>query len=673
MVETKLEGKAMNRIRQTISLALVFALVGIGLTTARAQRTYRTDERQAGELIRRVETSSNNFQSSLNDALNRGRYNTSNAGDIGNYTQNLRDAVAQLRDRFDRRAAVAADVQNVLQQASLVNGFLVNNRMGARVQSDWSLVRSDLDALARAYNITWDWSQTGSTYGTQEYGYPSATTGQTYRVSDAQLDALLRRIAFESDRFRSDLGNASTRGGYDNTRAGDNINQFVTDFADATAQLRSRFDARRSVSSDVENVLRQATYIDDFVRRNSMPYRVANDWTALKSDLNQLASAYNVAWNWDVRSLPYPGTTTGGDYGTGGGYGVNGRLTGTFRLDPSRSDNASSIADRAVRNLPYTEQQRVRDQIMRRLEAPDMLAIERNGNNVTIASSRAPQTTFVANGVESREQLPNGNYSRVRAQINGDQLIVSSAGNRETDFSVTFDPIEGGQRLRVTRQIWNDRLGQNPVVVQNVYDRTSDVAQWNVYTGTTSTYDQTGSLPSGSYIVPDGTTLIATLDTDLTTRTANTGDRFTMTVNSPSQFAGAVIEGHVANIARSGRVTGRSEMSLNFDDIRMRDGRTYQFAGFIDSVRTSNGETVQVDNEGTVRDQSQTRTTEERAAIGTAVGAIIGAIAGGGKGAAIGAILGAGAGAGSVYAQGRDDLEMVRGTEVTIRASAPNR
>src|SRR5436190_1349101 len=88
----------------------------------------------------------------------------------------------------------------------------------------------------------------------------------------------------------------------------------------------------------------------------------------------------------------------------------------------------------------------------------------------------------------------------------------------------------------------------------------------------------------------------------------------------------------------------------------MRDGRTYQFAGFLDSVRTSNGETVQVDNEGTVRDQNQTKTTEERAAIGTAVGAIIGAIAGGGKGAAIGAILGAGAGAGSVYAQGRDDL-----------------
>lgn len=57
--------------------------------------------------------------------------------------------------------------------------------------------------------------------------------------------------------------------------------------------------------------------------------------------------------------------------------------------------------------------------------------------------------------------------------------------------------------------------------------------------------------------------------------------------------------------------------------------------------------------------------------FGTAVGAIIGAIAGGGKGAAIGAIVGAGGGAGSVYVQGRDDLDLTRGTALTIRSSGP--
>jgi uncharacterized protein YcfJ len=113
-------------------------------------------------------------------------------------------------------------------------------------------------------------------------------------------------------------------------------------------------------------------------------------------------------------------------------------------------------------------------------------------------------------------------------------------------------------------------------------------------------------------------------------------------------------------------------MTLNFERIRLRDGRTYSFAGFVESVRTANGETVRVDNEGNVQDSdSRGSTTAKRAAIGTAVGAIIGAIAGGGKGAAIGAAIGAGAGAGSVYVQGRDDLQLLSGTEVTVRASAP--
>jgi len=52
---------------------------------------------------------------------------------------------------------------------------------------------------------------------------------------------------------------------------------------------------------------------------------------------------------------------------------------------------------------------------------------------------------------------------------------------------------------------------------------------------------------------------------------------------------------------------------------------------------------------------------------------LIGAIAGGGQGAAIGATVGAGIGAGSVYVQGRDDLILAQGTEVTINASSPLR
>lgn len=142
-----------------------------------------------------------------------------------------------------------------------------------------------------------------------------------------------------------------------------------------------------------------------------------------------------------------------------------------------------------------------------------------------------------------------------------------------------------------------------------------------------------------------------------------------MTVRSPSNYADAIIEGYVSSVERSGRVAGRSEMTLNYETIRLPNNQTYRFAGTTESVLT-NGENVRVDRVGGVGEgDSQTRCTVTRTAIGAGIGALIGEIAGGGEGAAIGAAVGAGAG--SVYVQGRDDLELRSGAEITFRASAP--
>ena len=234
-----------------------------------------------------------------------------------------------------------------------------------------------------------------------------------------------------------------------------------------------------------------------------------------------------------------------------------------------------------------------------------------------------------------------------------------------------FDPTNNGQQLLVTRTLYSDRVSQ-PVMVRTYYDRVSDVAQLNIYDTNREDVNVGGSGAAvGSFIIPNGTQIVAVLNNDLSTQTVREGDRFTMTVRSPGQFEGATIDGTVTGVNRSGRITGRSEMTLDFESIRLRNGQSYSFAGILEGVRTPDGEVVRVDNEGAVRDSDQTKTTVTRTAIGTAVGAIIGAIAGGGKGAAIGAAIGAGAGAGSVYVQGRDDLQLNAGTEVTVRATGP--
>ncbi len=352
---------------------------------------------------------------------------------------------------------------------------------------------------------------------------------------------------------------------------------------------------------------------------------------------------------------------------SGGNYAAN-RLTGTYRLNQARSDNPTTIADRVTRTLPSGQQQRLRNTLMRRLEAPESLAVEQRGRTITIASSSAAQITFEADGREQIEQSRNARNMRTKATLTGDSLVVSSEGDRSIDYQVTFEPIGNGRSLRVTRRISDEGLSQ-PVVAKSVYDRTADTAQLDIYFGNNPVV---ADVPRGNFAVPDGTQLLAVLNNDLSTKQARDGDRFTLTVRSPSQYDGASIEGHVVKVNRSGRVSGRAEMSFEFDRIRLRDGRTTNFAGYIESVRTTNGETIKVDNEGRAQDDSsQTNRTVTRGGIGAAIGAVIGAIAGGGKGAAIGAAVGAGAGAGSVIVQGRDDLDLLSGTEFTIRASAP--
>ena len=489
------------------------------------------------------------------------------------------------------------------------------------------------------------------------------TQAQVYRGTNRSMRVLILRIDNSTNTFSNTVNAQRPRrgNGRGNVRDFQNLTGLTRDLDAAVNQLRIRFDQRQSSATDVQEVLNRAALVDRAVTEGSFRNTaVVNSWTTLRADLNQLASLYNLSWPAIGQTYPtgnYPGT----------GYGAN-RLTGTYRLNPSQSDDPGQAADRATQSLSSGERTRLRNLLAARLESPDQIAIELRGREVSLASSRAPQITFSADGIERVETTGGGRTIRARATLSGEQLTVSSTGDRDNEFNVTFNPIDG-RRLSVTRTVYVQGLAR-PVVVQSTYDKTSDVASFDINSGSPS-YPDNYPADNQDFILTNGESVVAVVDTDLSTASAREGDRFTAIVRLPNQYEGATIEGHVSNVQRSGRITGRSQMTLNFDTIRLRDGRSFRFAGLLESVRNTEGDVVKVDNEGSIRDDNQTNKTVQRTAIGTAVGAIIGAIAGGGKGAAIGAIVGAGGGAGSVYVQGRDDLELRRGTELTIRTTGP--
>ena len=187
--------------------------------------------------------------------------------------------------------------------------------------------------------------------------------------------------------------------------------------------------------------------------------------------------------------------------------------------------------------------------------------------------------------------------------------------------------------------------------------------------GTLSTDAQTRSTRrvAPRPLVPAGTQLRVRLNDTLSSKGSRVGDRFTATVVDPSRYDEATVNGHIRSIRKSGRVQGRTTMSLAFDSVRLTDGRSGVLRGEV--LRIYDSDSSKVDEEGRVQSGSRGKQTLKRSGIGAVAGAVIGGIAGGGKGAAIGTIVGGAAGAGSIAVEGSKELKIESGTEMLIRVN----
>ena len=632
------------------------AFVFLGLVSANfAQgqtRPYRVADRQVLTVLTRIETNTDIYKQQANNALRRGVLSNGDTQEtFSGYLSDFETAVANLNQNFDSRRSAGGDVEDVLNRAAAINDFMQRNRLNANAQRTWTTIRADLTTLANYYSVSWNWTNTNQNANPS----PTNTGGvRPYRVTDNNIQTLLRRLETRTDTYKREISSSLDRSISNDTRSEAAIINYVTEFENATDSLRRNFDSRRSTAADVEEVLNRGYYIDGFMRDYRLTGNAETQWRAIRTDLDTLATYYNVSWNWNRQYSP--------------ASQFDSRITGTYRLNLNQSDEVSSIVDRATANATINQRDRQRDNLERRLSSPDMLAIEKRGSQVTIASSTSPQVTFNADGVARTETTNNGRSIRVTASTNYDGISLSYEGDRANDYYVNFNQLSNGQ-LRVVRRLYLENRNET-ITVASVYDKVEVRANFSMVNNNQNTGNNTNGI--NDFVIANNTKVMAVLRTPISTKVSQNGDRFQMEITSPSQYNGAVIEGRVAKTERSGRVSGRANLSLEFDTIRLRNGQSYRFAGIVDSVRLTSGENVTVNNEGTVRDNNQTTKTVTRAGIGAALGALIGAIAGGGQGAAIGAGVGAGAGAGSVILQGRDDVELSEGTEFMITASAPN-
>src|ERR1044071_3340863 len=104
-------------------------------------------------------------------------------------------------------------------------------------------------------------------------------------------------------------------------------------------------------------------------------------------------------------------------------------LTGTYRLDTTKSENTDQIlSETGVSGSQRTD-------LQKKLEAPDQIAIDIRGDQVTLASSTASPVRIVADGTDRNKTGPHGGSIRTRATLRGQELTIASLGG-QTDCTV---------------------------------------------------------------------------------------------------------------------------------------------------------------------------------------------------------------------------------------------
>jgi hypothetical protein len=277
---------------------------------------------------------------------------------------------------------------------------------------------------------------------------------------------------------------------------------------------------------------------------------------------------------------------------------------------------------------------------------------------------------FVQGGKDWRNNLPR-DYRNSEAYQTRDAALASSSEEHRQGYELGFEfgYMDGYYgRSRNAGVPANGKLLAKAAALA----RAQRGRQSTVEPPMTRPRETTPTRRSQSVSVPDGTELRIQLTSPINTKSNRVGDTFTAVVITPAAYEGATVEGHISTLNRSGRVTGKTELSFVFDRIKLADGRSGPFTADLERIIESEN-VKRVDEEGNVQSGSKSRDSQVRGGVGAAAGAIIGGIAGGGKGAILGAIIGGAAGVGTVYIEGNKDLILDPGTEMVIRSVGRSR
>jgi hypothetical protein len=294
------------------------------------------------------------------------------------------------------------------------------------------------------------------------------TAGQEpFRVSEQQVAQLLTHLDTHMENFRQSFATAIDRSFLKDAAMGQYIKLFAREMEQLTDRLKDHSHDRKPISSEVQEVLNRGHYLDTFMKSYDLGSQAENDWQLISADLQQLASYYKIKTYWGMPTSI--GSRPRADLGT-----LSNRLIGTYELQKSPSDNVRNAVEQIVNNLPQESRRRVMSALVIRMRAPERLAIARQQDKVTLASSLQTARVYTATG-----HAFTGQGERESVLLYGNQFRLTNIAEADSIYSVTYATIEEGAGLHVTRTALMRQFSR-PLVIVSYYKKISDTPQLNL-------------------------------------------------------------------------------------------------------------------------------------------------------------------------------------------------
>src|SRR5688572_10735429 len=166
------------------------------------------------------------------------------------------------------------------------------------------------------------------------------------RRNERQVRDLVRSLNAQIDDFQYGLDH-HLRSVSTPSQDVDSVHTSIRNLQTAVDDFDESLAGRRENRDDVRAIITAAKDVDVFLAQNPQNQRIDTNWQSVRTTINNLAAQYGVTTDWGTRvssnpgsrrdnvGIPAPARRSDPQIGPG--------LTGTYRLDASRSENTADI------------------------------------------------------------------------------------------------------------------------------------------------------------------------------------------------------------------------------------------------------------------------------------------------------------------------------------------